>query len=76
MGPSADTLYPVFQFANPEMVISVIVTIVFIWWLIFTIVAAYHLFRFATESWLTVPALAMHLAISAWIFVFATGGFQ
>jgi|CXWL01.1.fsa_nt_gi hypothetical protein len=73
MGPQ---VYGVFQTANPEMVLAVIVTIVFIWWLVFTIVAAYHLFRYATESWMTVPALAVHLAVSVWIFVFATGGFH
>lgn len=54
--------------------LSVVITIVFIWWLIFTVVAAYHWFRFGRDSWIAVPAIALHLAISGWIFVFATGG--
>lgn len=71
---------PVPQFALPatnftaEGFISVLITLVFIWWAIYTLVATYHWFRYGRESWLAVPAVALHLAISAWIFVFATGG--
>lgn len=54
--------------------LSVVVTLVFIWWLIFTAVAIYHWFRYARDSWLTVPLIALHLFVSAWIFVFAIGG--
>ncbi len=65
---------PFLQVVNPEMVVSVVVTVVFIWWAVFTIVAIYHLLRFARDSWITVPAIALHLIVSGWIFVFATGG--
>lgn len=58
---------------SPESVIAVIITIVFIWWAIFTLVAAYHWFRYGRESWVAVPAMALHLVVSGWIFVFATG---
>jgi len=74
-GPSIPTSLPtVIELPGLETLLAIVVTIIFIWWLVFTIVAGYHLMRFARESWLTVPAIALHLFISAWIFVFATGG--
>ena len=80
MPPSA--LSPVPQFSLPpgtvtaEGVISVVITLVFIWWAIYTLVVIYHWFRYGRDSWLAVPAVVLHLAISVWIFVFATGGFH
>lgn len=59
---------------NPHTVLVVVFTLIFIWWAVFTLVAAYHLFRYGRESWVAVPAVAIHLLVSAWIFVFATGG--
>jgi len=58
--------------ASAESVISIIFTLLFIWWLIYTIVAAYHWFRFGRSSWVAVPAIAAHLVISGVIFVFMT----
>ena len=59
-----------------ESVLSVVITLIFIWWAVFTRVAAYHWFRYARDSWVAVPAFALHIAVSAWVFVFATGGFH
>lgn len=73
-GPEVHTLASYFGVPSTETVIAVIVTVVFIWWAIFTIVAAYHLMRYARDSWLTVPVLALHVAVSGWLFIFATGG--
>ena len=63
-----------FSAANLETVLAVVITIVFIWWAVFTLVAVYHWMRYARDTWLAVPALAVHLFVSAWIFIFATGG--
>ncbi|MEK9160811.1 MAG: hypothetical protein AAB440_02115 [Patescibacteria group bacterium] len=60
--------------ASAEMVVSVIFTLVFIWWAVYTAVAVYHWFRFGRASWVAVPALAIHLTISGGIFVFMTSG--
>ncbi len=65
---------PSFPAASIETILAIVITIVFIWWAIFTVVAIYHWFRFARDSWLAVPAVAVHLFVSGWIFVFATGG--
>lgn len=59
-----------------EAVIAVVITLIFIWWAIFTIVAGYHWFRYARDSWVAVPAMAFHLLASGWIFIFAIGGFH
>ncbi|MBY0111122.1 hypothetical protein K2Y00_03945 [Patescibacteria group bacterium] len=62
--------------ASAEMVVSVIFTLVFIWWAIYSAVAVYHWARFGRSSWVAVPALAIHLAVSGGIFVFMTSGLQ
>lgn len=72
--PAVPNYLPLFTAPNLETVLAVVVTVVFIWWAIFTLVAGYHMLRFARDSWITVPALVLHLFVSGWIFVFATGG--
>lgn len=66
--------FAIFDAISTEGVISVVITLVFIWWAIYTLVAIYHWFRYGRDSWVAVPAVVLHLAISVWIFVFATGG--
>lgn len=68
------SLLPSFPAASLETILAAVITLVFIWWAIFTGVAIYHWVRFARDSWLAVPAIAVHLFVSGWIFVFATGG--
>lgn len=74
VGPDIGTLQTAFSLPSAETVLAVIVTVVFIWWAVFTAVAGYHMWRYARDSWITVPALTIHLVISMWIFLFATGG--
>lgn len=64
----------VFPALDAGTLIAVVVFVVFVWWLVFTIVASYHLLRYARDSWITIPAIALHLFVSGWIFVFSTGG--
>lgn len=59
-----------------ESVLSVIFTLVFIWWIVYTVVAIYHWVRFGRASWAAVPAVALHLAVSGGIIVFMTSGLQ
>ncbi len=63
-----------FTAANLEMVLAVVITIVFIWWAIYTIVVIYHWMRYARDTVVAVPVIVLHLFVSGWIFVFATGG--
>lgn len=69
-------LLPELPAANLETILAVIITLVFIWWAVFTAVAIYHWLRFARDSWFAVPAIAVHLFVSGWIFVFAVGGLR
>lgn len=64
------------QGLTAEALVSLVFTLLFIWWLIYTAVAAYHWFRFGRSSWVAVPALAAHLVVSGGIFVFMTSGLQ
>lgn len=57
-----------------ETFLALFITVVFIWWGIFTLVSAYHWLRYARDSFVAVPAIVVHLFVSGWIFVFATGG--
>lgn len=58
----------------PETVISIIFTLIFIWWFIYTLVVAFHWLTFGRSSWIAVPALGLHLAISSWLLFYMTSG--
>lgn len=55
-------------------VFSVIFALIFLWWLLFTLVSIYHWLRHAQDSWIAVPAVALHLFVSGWIIFYATSG--
>ena len=57
-----------------ESVLAVVITLVFIWWAIFTLVVVYHWFKYSRDNVIAVPAIVVHIVVSGWIFVFATGG--
>ncbi len=62
----------IFGNVTSEAVLSVIFTLVFIWWTVYTLVAIYHWFRYGRSSWVAVPAIALHLAVSGGIFIYMT----
>lgn len=43
-------------------------------WLIYTLVVAYHWFRYGHRSWFAIPAMAMHLFVSGFCIAFALSG--
>ncbi len=71
--PTTPNMLAFFPAASLESVLAVVITLIFIWWLIFTLVVIYHWWKYSRESALTVPAIALHIFVSGWIFVFATG---
>lgn len=71
---SLTPLFTGFTSANLEIVLAVIITIVFIWWAIFTVVGVYHWMRYARDTVVAVPILVLHFVVSGWVFIFATGG--
>jgi len=54
--------------------LSVVFAIIFIWWLIYSLIVIYHWMRHARESWISVPAVAVHLFVSGWLIFYATSG--
>lgn len=57
-------------------VLSIVFTIIFILWALYTLIAIYHWLRFARTSWIAVPAVGLHLFVSAVLMIFATSGFN
>lgn len=56
--------------------VSVAFTIMFILWAIYTLAAIYHWVRYGRDSWISWPAIAAHLVVSAALMIFAVSGFQ
>lgn len=86
MEDDPSSLLPVFnpaQFGSSDFlrerldagsVVAVVFALLFIWWFIYTLVAAYHWLRYGRETWVAVPALALHLFVSGWLLFFMTSG--
>lgn len=61
---------------TPTQIVWWILYAVCFYWVIYTLVASYHWFRYSHASWLTVPAIALHLVVSYILIVYAlTGAF-
>jgi len=74
IGPSYE-LGPIFSAIDPGKVVSVIAWIMFVLWLVYTIVAAYHWLRYGHRSSIAIPALLVHFIVSAALALFAVSGF-
>lgn len=55
-------------------IFSVLFALIFIFWLVYTLVAIYHWMRHAPDSWLSVPVIALHLLVSGALIFYATSG--
>lgn len=78
--PFEQAFPPLFGWSGPmnlgdlTAIAPVIVLIAFLIWMVFTVVVAYHWFRYAHRSWVTVPALALHVFVSGNILLYALRG--
>ncbi len=70
----SEVLGPIFQAINIEKVVSVVAAVLFIFWLIYTIVAAYHLIRYGHRSAVSIPAICIHVAVSIALALYAVSG--
>ncbi len=57
-------------------VIPVVFSVVFLIWVIYTLVIIYHWFRYRHQSLLAVPAIAIHLFVSGSLMVFMISGLR
>lgn len=65
------------SFSIPDFIplggfVALVFALIFIWWLIYTLVVVYHWYRYARDSWLFVPIIIFHLMISGWLVLFIT----
>ncbi len=65
---------PFLQSINMRGAISVIAIILFIIWLVYTVVASYHLIRYGHRSAVSIPAIITHVVVSLVIALFAVSG--
>jgi hypothetical protein len=70
IGPSFEFLSAI----NVSTVFSILFALIFIWWFLFTLISIYHWLRHASDSWIAVPAVALHLFVSGWLIFYATSG--
>ncbi|MEO6536906.1 MAG: hypothetical protein ABIT47_04395 [Candidatus Paceibacterota bacterium] len=61
---------------NTAAFIPVVFLIAFVIWLLYTLVAGYHWFRYGHQSWLAVPALALHIFVSGFLMLYMMSGLR
>ena len=64
------------RIANMYDVVSIMFTVIFLLWAVYTVVSIYHWLRYGHNSWIAAPAIGLHLLVSASLMVFATSGFN
>lgn len=65
---------PVVGSLDARSVAAVVLAIMFAFWAIYTLVAVYHLVRYGHRSWLTVPAIGIHIFVSISLALYAVAG--
>ncbi len=56
--------------------VPVVFLIAFVIWLLYTVVAAYHWFRYGHRSWLSIPAIALHIFVSGFLMLYMMSGLR
>lgn len=60
--------------ADFSSILTLVFFVTFIGWAIYTAVVSYHWFRYGHRSWLAVPAVGIHIAISAMLILLMASG--
>lgn len=74
VSPPVDVFGPLFTAVNISQIASVIAAVLFLIWLIYTVVASYHLVRYGYKSAVSIPAIIVHVAVSISLALFAVSG--
>lgn len=69
-----DPTLPFFTPVETEQAISILFTIGFVLWALFTAITTYHWLRYGHRSSVAIPALITHVVVSACIAMYAVGG--
>lgn len=70
----AEAFAPLLRLIDIPSVISVVFAILFIAWVIYTAIAAYHLLRYGHRSAVAIPAIITHVLVSFFLALFAVSG--
>lgn len=67
---------PIFSIPATSLssVLTVIFFLIFVVWAIYTVIVAYHWFRYGHRSWLAIPAIVTHLVVSGFIILLMASG--
>lgn len=50
--------------------------LIFFAWVAYSLVAAYHWFRYGHSSWLAVPAIGIHVFVSGLLIIYIASGLK
>jgi len=59
---------------DPAKVVSILFVVLFIIWVLYTLVTAYHWVRYGHRSSIAIPALVTHVLVSAFLAIYAISG--
>jgi hypothetical protein len=55
-------------------IVPIVMLVIFLIWIVYTLVAAYHWFRYGHRSWIAIPALGVHIFVSGALLLYALTG--
>ena len=67
---------PVFNLPTADFssILTIVFFLIFVGWAVYTVVAAYHWFRYGHRSWLAIPAIGVHLVVSGLCILLIASG--
>jgi len=67
---------PIFNLPSADFssILTIVFFLIFVAWTIYTVVVAYHWFRYGHRSWLAIPAIVVHLIISGILILMIASG--
>lgn len=60
---------------DPYTLVSIAAWVLFVLWILYTLIAAYHWFRYGHRSPVAIPALTVHVIVSLALALYAVSGF-
>ena len=60
--------------ADFSSILTILFFLIFFAWAIYTVVAAYHWFRYGHQSWLAIPAIALYVLVSGLCILLIVSG--
>ncbi len=70
----AEAFAPLLRLVDVPGLISIVAALLFIGWLIYTVIAAYHLLRYGHRSAVSIPAIIVHIVVSLLLALYAVSG--